>query len=266
MQPSTVTTINPQAGSTAAADTAQHTNPDRTLQASMIRGKLFEMLVLLDPEIGKNYEDEESRFFQRTHKSPEAQEILYILQNPQQFRDIYGETKGIKNPDAIFLNLTNPQIEILGVGDAKLGVIDIGDLKQFSLFRKSVEVIATVLNQYNHLDLEKMGFPALAARKYILGTDTPLITVNSENWQQIVYVPRDRQVINAFTSSFKEYFASVRSNLLDKKLTSKKGNSKPEKTLKEILHYTRFVPSAFTIDEIVHLSRHINSKIKPNII
>jgi hypothetical protein len=258
MQPSTVTTINP--------GQQNQQNPDRTLQASMIRGKLFEMLVLLDPEIGKNYEDEESRFFQRTHKSPEAQEILFILQNPQQFPEIYGETKGIKNPDAIFLNLNSPQIEILGVGDAKLGVIDIGDLKQFSLFRKSIEIIAAVLNQYNHLDLEAMGFPALSARKYIVGTDTPLITVNTEHWQQIVYVPRDRQIINAFTSSFKEYYHSVRASLLDKKLSTKKGNSKPEKILRDILRYTRFVPSAFTIDEIVHLSRHINNKIKPNII
>lgn len=236
-------------------------NPDKTLQASMIRGKLFELLVFLDPEIGKGFESKDSRFFQRTHKSPEAQEILYVLQNPEQFPEIYGETKGIKNPDAIFLNLLNQQIEVIGVGDAKLGIIDIGDLKQFKLFKKSIEVIARVLNQYDYLELETMGFESLAARKYIIGEKTPLITVDHDNWQQIVYVPRDRNLVSAFKSSFDEYYQLIRKNLLDKKLSTKKGSSKSEKVLREILRFTRFVPAAFSIEEIVQLGRYINEQI-----
>ena len=238
-------------------------NPDKTLLASMIRGKLFEMLVFLDPLMGKTFEPLENQLFQRTHKSPEAQEILYVLQNPQHFPEIYGKTKGIKNPDAIFLNLNNKQIEILGVGDAKLGVIDIGDLKQFSYFKYSVEVIAKVLNQYSYLDLERLGFNALSARKYIIGEDTLLVTIDDKNWQQIVYVPRDRNILNAYKTSFNKYYENVRKNLLDKKLSSKSGNSKAEKRFKEILKFTRFVPAAFSIEEIVQMSRYINQRMNP---
>lgn len=249
-------------------DTRSITSIDKnkTLQASMIRGKLFEMLVFADPQIGKDYESEESQFYQRTQKSPEAQELLYILQNPQYFPEIYGETKGIKNPDAIFLNLTNQQVEILGVGDAKLGIVDIGDLKQFTYFKRSIEVIARVLNQYSYAALEKFGFHALAARKYILGENTPLITVNHDNWQQLVYVPRDRNIPNPFDVSFQEYYEILRRNLLDKKISTKKGNSKGEKQFRNILKFTRFVPAAFSIQEIVQMSRYIESKMQPNIL
>ena len=240
-------------------------NPNKTIRASMIRGKLFEMLVFADPYIGKDFESEESQFYQRTQKSPEAQELLYVLQNPRYFPNIYGETKGIKNPDALFLNLTSPQIEILGIGDAKLGIIDIGDLKQLTLFKKSVEIIAKVLNQYSYLDLEKQGFKALAARKYILGESKELITVVKNGWQQIVYVPRDRNIPNPYLVSFNQYYEILRRTLLDKKISTKTGKSKGEKHFKNILKFTRFVPAAFSIQEIVHMGRYLEDQVSVEI-
>jgi|LakMenEpi03Aug12_release.lakeMendotaPanAssembly.Ray.scaffolds.fasta_scaffold03899_27 hypothetical protein len=236
-------------------------DPNKTAQASMIRGKLFEMLVFLDPSIGKDHGSEDSCFYQRTNRMPEAQEILYILQNPQFYPQIYGQTKGIKNPDAIFLNPNSTQIEIIGVGDAKLGIIDIGDIKQLSLFKRSLEIITQVLNQYTYKDLEGMGFKALSARKYMLGEKKPLLKVSDSTWQQIIYVPRDRNILNPFNVSFEKYYTHIKTHLLDKSLTTKKGDSKAEKMLRKLLRFTYFVPTAFSKNEIVRMAQHINENL-----
>lgn len=145
----------------------------------MIRGKLFEMLINADPEFGE--------------RTPLEKELLDLAHNP----DKYGLGKELgyhRNPDMAFLLLQKADgVEIIGVGESKLGLLNERSFKQLSEtgFHRGVTALAEVVN--NLPDPEKHGLHEIAKARKELSHGKPLLTI-SEPFSQLLVVPANRHV------------------------------------------------------------------------
>ena len=145
----------------------------------MIRGKLFEMLINADHEFGE--------------RTPLEKELLDLAHNP----DKYGLGKELgyhRNPDMAFLLMQKADgVEIIGVGESKLGLLNERSFKQLSEtgFARGVKALVDIVNTIP--DPESRGLHEVAKARAELAHDKPLLTV-SEIFSQLLVVPANRHV------------------------------------------------------------------------
>lgn len=140
-------------------------------EGKQVRGKLFEMLIQADPEFGE--------------RSLLEKELLDLAHNPDKFG--LGKELGYhRNPDMAFLlMLKDDGVEIIGVGESKLGLLNERSFKQLSEtgFERGVDALIDVLN--NLPDPEAHGLVEVAKAR-------PLR--KSSEFSQLLVVPANRKI------------------------------------------------------------------------
>ncbi len=196
-----------------------------------LKGEIFERFVALDPLIIKE------RFGENILKDPSkmrdmenlSNEILSVMQNPSR----YGLQDSIKLgrlPDATYINITEAgYVEIVGVGEAKSGVIDDRFYSQVINYQKSLEIISKGLSKIQHPKrLRNLGLNNLANRMEQSGMEGAGNFVrSSSNLKKTLIVPQDKiieedwvedVVDNILYSSFTTYEVDAVTNWVLKKI------------------------------------------------
>src|SRR3989344_3263597 len=87
-------------------------------EGKQVRGKLFEMLIQADPAFGD--------------RTPLEKELLVLAHSPEKF-GLEKELGGYRNPDMAFLLFEGENgVELVGVGESKLGLLNERSFKQLS--------------------------------------------------------------------------------------------------------------------------------------
>jgi len=140
-------------------------------EGKQVRGKIFEMLIQADPEFGE--------------RTPLEKELLDLAHNPDKFG--LGKELGYhRNPDMAFLLLHKDDgVEIIGVGESKLGLLNERSFKQLSEtgFEAGVDALIDVVN--NLPDPEKHGLVEVAKAR-------PLR--KASEFSQLLVVPANRKI------------------------------------------------------------------------
>lgn len=144
----------------------------------LLRGKLFEMLINADPAFGE--------------RSPLEKELLALAHSPEAFG--LGEALGHhRNPDMAFLLVEKDDgVEITGIGESKLGLLNERSFHQLSEtgFARGVKALVEVVNGLENPN--EFGLTELAAAKAQLPTDKPLLRI-SPDFTQMLIVPANRK-------------------------------------------------------------------------
>lgn len=189
----------------------------------MLRGKLFEMLINADPEFGE--------------RTPLEKELLDLAHNP----DKYGLGKELgyhRNPDMAFLLMQKADgVEIIGVGESKLGLLNERSFKQLSEtgFARGVKALVDVVNTIP--DPKSHGLLEVAKARAELDHDKPLLTV-SDTFSQLLVVPANRHV-------------EWKSTLLNRREFSNEGRQQFYDLLE---HHVRVQRAAFSTAEVSALT------------
>lgn len=148
-------------------------------QGKRLRGKLFEMFIQNDPEFGD--------------RSPLEKELLTLAHSPEKF-GLGKELGHHRNPDMAFLLVQHDNgVEIIGVGESKLGLLNDRSYKQLSEtgFARGVRALVTLVNTLP--DPAAYGLVELAKAREALPPGVPLLTVSPE-FSQLLVVPANRHI------------------------------------------------------------------------
>jgi len=206
----------------------------RNYELMVLRGEVFELLIQSDPEFVKT-------------KTPESEELLSLLQNPDRYEK--KEKMGrIKNPDLAYIELNDEgRIIIKGVGEAKLGLLNERALRQLDSFEHSTKALKNTVNGIKHAKkMKRMGFDGLAKRKVQMdesGERGPFVDID-ENFKVTLIVPSDR---NTTAETLMKH-----TPIMEKR---------KEKYL-DILSGIEIKQAAFSIKEVVELTEHIYNRIE----
>lgn len=140
-------------------------------EGKQVRGKLFEMLIQADPEFGE--------------RSPLEKELLALAHSPEKF-GLEKELGHHRNPDMAFLLvLKDDGVEIIGVGESKLGLLNERSFKQLSEtgFERGVDALIDVVNTLP--DPESHGLVEVAKAR-------PLR--KASEFSQLLVVPANRNI------------------------------------------------------------------------
>lgn len=144
-----------------------------------VRGKIFEMFIQADPEFGE--------------RSALEKELLDLAHSPEKY-NLGKELGHHRNPDMAFLIVQKEEgIEIIGVGESKLGLLNERSYKQLDEtgFAKGVKALVEVVNNLEHP--EQYGLVEVAKAKKQLTRDTPLLTI-AQDFTQLLVVPANRHI------------------------------------------------------------------------
>lgn len=159
--------------------TGEGAGPDSIGAGKRLRGKVFEMLIQADPSFGQ--------------RSALEQELLALAHAPDQFG--LGKLLGYhRNPDMAFLIVQNENgVEITGVGESKLGLLNERSFKQLSEtgFARGVKALVEVVNTLP--DPQAHGLVEVAKAREALAPGKPLLTVSPE-FTQLLVVPANRNI------------------------------------------------------------------------
>ncbi|MFZ5534854.1 MAG: hypothetical protein ACOY3M_01730 [Patescibacteria group bacterium] len=195
-----------------------------------LRGKLFEMLIQADPAFGQ--------------RSALEKELLALAHNPDAFG--LGRLLGHhRNPDMAFLLVQKGNgVEITGVGESKLGLLNERSYKQLSEtgFARGVKALVSVVNTLP--DPERHGLVEVAKARKIVGENTPLLTVSPE-FTQLLVVPANRNI-------------AWHSSLINRKEFSMEGRQRFYELLSDIRHM-RTANAAFSTAEVSAMANALRS-------
>lgn len=195
-----------------------------------LRGKLFEMLIQADPAFGQ--------------RSALEKELLALAHNPDAFG--LGRLLGHhRNPDMAFLLVQKGNgVEITGVGESKLGLLNELSYKQLSEtgFARGVKALVSVVNTLP--DPERHGLVEVAKARKIVGENTPLLTISPE-FTQLLVVPANRNI-------------AWHSSLINRKEFSVEGRQRFYELLSDIRH-VRTANAAFSTAEVSAMANALRS-------
>ncbi len=195
-----------------------------------LRGKLFEMLIQADPAFGQ--------------RSALEKELLALAHNPDAFG--LGRLLGHhRNPDMAFLLVQKGNgVEITGVGESKLGLLNERSYKQLSEtgFARGVKALVSVVNTLP--DPDRHGLIEVAKARKIVGENTPLLTVSPE-FTQLLVVPANRNI-------------AWHSSLINRKEFSLEGRQRFYELLSDIRH-VRTANAAFSTAEVSAMANALRS-------
>lgn len=195
-----------------------------------LRGKLFEMLIQADPAFGQ--------------RSALEKELLALAHNPDAFG--LGRLLGHhRNPDMAFLIVQKENgVEITGVGESKLGLLNERSYKQLSEtgFARGVNALVSVVNTLP--DPERHGLVEVAKARRMLGENKPLLTVSPE-FTQLLVVPANRNI-------------AWHSSLINRKEFSIEGRQRFYELLSDIRH-VRTANAAFSTAEVSAMANVLRS-------
>ena len=195
-----------------------------------LRGKLFEMLIQADPAFGQ--------------RSALEKELLALAHNPDAFG--LGRLLGHhRNPDMAFLLVQKGNgVEITGVGESKLGLLNERSYKQLSEtgFARGVKALVSVVNTLP--DPERHGLVEVAKARKMVGENTPLLTVSPE-FTQLLVVPANRNI-------------AWHSSLINRKEFSMEGRQRFYELLSDIRH-VRTANAAFSTAEVSAMANALRS-------
>lgn len=189
----------------------------------MLRGRLFEMLINADPEFGE--------------RSPLEKELLDLAHNPDKYR--LGKELGYhRNPDMAFLLMEKAEgIEIIGVGESKLGLLNERSFKQLSEtgFARGVKALVEVVNTLP--DPDAHGLHEIAKARKDLAPGKSLLSI-APTFTQLLVVPANRHI-------------EWKSTLLNRREFSESGRQKFYELLEHNVHISR---AAFSTSEVSGLT------------
>ena len=170
----------------------------KVFMKGVLKGEVFERLVVLDPVIKKERFDKEDMENESKIKHMEelSNEILSVMQNPAR----YGLEEKIqvhRLPDATYINITDKgYVEILGVGEAKSGSIHDRFYQQADNYRRSVNTVAGELSKLRHVKrLRNLGLVHLADRMEKSGMEGVSNFVRvSPNFKKTLIVPQNKKI------------------------------------------------------------------------
>jgi hypothetical protein len=170
-------------------------DPERFIRGH-IKGEVFERLVVVDPIISKErFRDAELRDPSKMEKTEKlSMEILSVMQDPSRY-GLEGKIELRRLPDATYINITDEGfVEILGVGEAKSGIIGDRFFSQASTYHESAEIIAKELSKLRHVKrLRNLGLNLLADRMENSKMDgvNNFVRVSGE-FKKTLIVPQDK--------------------------------------------------------------------------
>lgn len=188
-----------------------------------VRGKIFEMLIQADPEFGQ--------------RSPLEKELLALAHNPAAF-GLEKELAVYRNPDMAFLLVKKEDgVEIIGVGESKLGLLNERSYKQLSKtgFETGVNALVAVVN---HL-------PDPAAYGLVEVAKARPLSIASE-FSQLLVVPANRKI-------------EWSSTLINRREFSAEGREKFYELLSDTRHL-RTARAAFSTAEVVAVTSALHQE------
>lgn len=169
-------------------------DPDRFIRGH-IKGEIFEKLVMVDPLVNRiRFDNIDPENMEKIEKL--STEILSVMQDPSRY-GLEDKIKLHRLPDATYINIKDDGfVEILGVGEAKSGVIDNRFLSQAANYYESIEIIAKELSKIRHPKrLRNLGLYNLADR--MESSDKAgsgnFVRV-SKNFTKTLIVPQDKYI------------------------------------------------------------------------
>jgi hypothetical protein len=196
-----------------------------------LRGKLFEMLIQADPAFGQ--------------RSALEKELLALAHNPDAFG--LGKILGHhRNPDMAFLIVQKEDgVEITGVGESKLGLLNERSYKQLSEtgFARGVKALVEVVNTLP--DPASHGLVEVAKARKTVAVGKPLLTIAPE-FTQLLVVPANRNI-------------AWQSSLINRKEFTMEGRQRFYELLSDIRH-VRTANAAFSTAEVSAMARVLTTK------
>jgi len=167
-------------------------NPEKFIKRHL-KGEIFEKLVVVDPAIrSERFKGVDPKKINEMEAL--SNEILSVMQNPAR----YGlEDKIIvgRLPDATYVEIAGKDyVKILGVGEAKSGVIGERFRRQALGYENSVKIIAEELSKLRHPKrLRNLGLNQLANRMEKTGmSGTANFVRVADNFKETLIIPQDK--------------------------------------------------------------------------
>lgn len=186
-----------------------------------VRGELFELLIQADPAFGE--------------RSALEKELLALAHSPEAF-GLEKELGHFRNPDLAFLLVTKEDgVEIIGVGESKLGLLNARAFSQLSEegFARGVKELVSVINSLE--DPAKYGLIEIAKAKPIR---------IASDFSQLLVVPANRNI-------------EWKSTLINRREFSAEGRQKFYEMLEDTTR-VRTAKAAFSTAEVGAMAEVIN--------
>lgn len=204
-------------------------------QGKQIRGKLFEMLIQADPEFGE--------------RTPLEKELLALAHNPAGF-GLEKELGVYRNPDMAFLLFEGENgVELVGVGESKLGLLNERSYKQLSESgftrgaHKLIEVVNNLPDPATH-GLFEVAKVRLAHRSPASRDEGGPIRV-ADDFTQLLVVPANRNI-------------EWKSTLVNRREFSREGRQQFYELLEDTTR-VRTAKAAFSTAEVAAMARALST-------
>ena len=167
-------------------------NPEKFVKGHL-KGEIFEKLVVVDPAIrSERFKGVDPKKINEMEAL--SNEILSVMQNPARY-GLEDKIRLRRLPDATYIKITEEgYVEILGVGEAKSGVIDERFRRQALEYKNSVKIIVEELSKFRHPKrLRNLGLNQLANRMEKTGmSGTANFVRVADNFKETLIIPQDK--------------------------------------------------------------------------
>ncbi len=167
-------------------------NPEKFIKRHL-KGEIFEKLVVVDPAIrSERFKGVDPKKINEMEAL--SNEILSVMQNPARY-GLEDKIKLRRLPDATYVEITGKDyVEILGVGEAKSGIIGERFRRQALGYENSVKIIAEELSRLRHPKrLRNLGLNQLANRMEKTGmSGTANFVRVADNFKETLIIPQDK--------------------------------------------------------------------------
>ena len=167
-------------------------NPEKFIKGHL-KGEIFEKLVVVDPAIrSERFKGVDPKKINEMEAL--SNEILSVMQNPARY-GLEDKIKLRRLPDATYVEITGKDyVEILGVGEAKSGIIGERFRRQALGYENSVKIIAEELSKLRHPKrLRNLGLNQLANRMEKTGmSGTANFVRVADNFKETLIIPQDK--------------------------------------------------------------------------
>ncbi len=167
-------------------------NPEKFIKRHL-KGEIFEKLVVVDPAIrSERFKGVDPKKINEMEAL--SNEILSVMQNPARY-GLEDKIKLRRLPDATYVEITGKDyVEILGVGEAKSGIIGERFRRQALGYENSVKIIAEELSKLRHPKrLRNLGLNQLANRMEKTGmSGTANFVRVADNFKETLIIPQDK--------------------------------------------------------------------------
>jgi len=167
-------------------------NPEKFVKGHL-KGEIFEKLVVVDPAIrSERFKGVDPKKINEMEAL--SNEILSVMQNPARY-GLEDKIRLRRLPDATYVEITGEgYVKILGIGEAKSGVIGERFRRQALGYENSVKIIAEELSKLRHPKrLRNLGLNQLANRMEKTGmSGTANFVRVADNFKETLIIPQDK--------------------------------------------------------------------------